>query len=168
MVGAAAPIEPGERLSDLAVRDSLDRFALFWERAALTTGLEGGGSDTAIKYTFGIFMPLFGLPFVLVGLAMLAVPLLGLFGKRPPIVHALTDRRLMTFRGGRWQRLRSVLIDRIRPVESKAGGDGWGSIAVQTHSRIDGEGDRVTQKFAMSGIPDVARVERLILEQQKH
>lgn len=141
-------------------------FALFWESAVLQPLVASGG-DMAVS-GFSIVMALFGVPFVLIGLAMMALPLLGLL-RLGYVVHAVTDRRLLTLRGFRGRsRVNSVPIDGLGPIERKTRSDGWGSISIQTGSRIDSDGDRVIERFTMAGIPDVASVERLILTHQPH
>lgn len=141
-------------------------FALFWENTALLVFFAApDGQDAGFPPGFGIVFPLFGLPFVLVGLAMLASPFRSL-SKASHTVHAVTDRRLLTVVTGRTREVKSAFVDRIGPVERVSGKDGWGSIRVQTLSRIDSDGDRYTEQLAWIGIPDVAHVERLILEAQ--
>lgn len=141
-------------------------FALFWESQVLRPWFAGGGRHDVFDFTFGVVMPLFGLPFVLIGFAMMALPFLSRF-RIGYVVHALTDRRLLTMRGFRQRTsVKSVFVDRIGPIERKTRSDGWGSISIQTGSRIDSDGDRIIERFTMSGIPDVATVEKMILERQ--
>lgn len=142
-------------------------FALFWESLALiplTQSLKGVA--LGIPTGFGIVFPLFGVPFIVIGLAMLAAPFLAMH-KASRTVHAVTDRRLLTVVTGRATKVESAFIDRIGPVERVSGEDGWGTIRVQTMSRIDSDGDRQTERLQWIGIPDVVIVERLILEAQE-
>jgi hypothetical protein len=139
-------------------------FALFWEAMALSPWF-AGDPPRAIQAGFGIVMPIFGLPFVLIGLAMLYAPIHAM-RKARDTVHALTDKRLLTLVTGRKRKLKSAWVDRIGPIERQEDDAGWGSLKVQTHSRLDSEGDRLTEKFELTGIPDVARLEHLIIEQQ--
>ena len=141
-------------------------FALFWESMALIP-IFMASAETAplMKYGFGIVMPLFGIPFVAIGLGLLYLPI-GAMRAARRTVHAVTDRRLITIVAGRATKTKSAMIDRIGPIERKARRDGWGWLKIQTHSRIDSDGDRITEKFEWTGIPDVATVERLILDAQ--
>lgn len=141
-------------------------FALFWELMALSGWLSGEAPRNLMDWGFGIVFPLFGLPFVAIGFVMLAIPLWGM-RKAARTRHAVTNRRMITVSTGRRTEMLSVFLDRIGPIERSEGRDGWGSIKVQTRSRIDGDGDRITERFEMTGIPDVARVERLILSAQR-
>jgi hypothetical protein len=141
-------------------------FALFWESMALMPILAATDETSAMmKFGFGIVFPLFGVPFVLIGFAMLYAPF-GAMRAARRTVHAVTDRRLITIIAGRATKTKSAMIDRIGPIERKAGRDGWGWLKIQTHSKLDSDGDRITEKFEWTGIPDVAAVERLILDAQ--
>ena len=79
-------------------------------------------------------------------------------------VYALTEKRLLRLTGGKARKVDSVLLDQIGPISSRIGKDGYGQLSVQTHSNVDSDGDRITEKFEMLGVPDVARLERLLLE----
>ena len=141
-------------------------FALFWESMALIPLFASNETTPAVmKYGFGIVFPLFGLPFILIGFGMLAAPFWAM-ARAGRTIHAVTDRRLLTIVRGRKTEVKSVFLDRIGPVERKSGRDGRGTIKVQTHSRVDSDGDRITEKIEWIGIPDAAGVERLILESQ--
>lgn len=141
-------------------------FSLFWEAMALSPWFAGQDPPGAMQAGFGIVMPIFGLPFMLIGLAMMYAPIHAM-RKAGDTVHALTNKRLLTLVTERKRELKSAWVDRIGPIERTQDLSGWGSIKVQTHSRIDGEGDRITERFEMVGIPGVAGLERLIVEQQK-
>lgn len=140
-------------------------FSMFWELMALSGWLSGEAPRSSMDWGFGIVFPLFGLPFVAIGFGMLAVPFWGM-RKAGRTQHAVTNQRMITVASGRRTEVRSAFLDRIGPIERSEGKDGWGSIKVQTHSRIDSDGDRITERFEMIGIPEVAKVERLILSAQ--
>jgi len=141
-------------------------FALFWESMAVIPFF-AAGPDTPMlmKYGFGIVFPLFGLPFIAAGAWMLYQPIRAM-RKAARTVHAVTDRRVMTLVVDGGVESRSVFVDRIGPIERKQARDGWGSLRIETHSRIDSDGDRITERFEMIGIPDVARVEQLLIKGQ--
>lgn len=142
-------------------------FALFWESMALIPFFAANASTSSLmKYGFGIVFPLFGVPFIVAGLWMLSLPIRAMLRSRHT-VHAITDRRLLTIVGGADETVKSALIDRIGPIERKSGRDGWGWVRIQTHSRVDSEGDRITEQIEWLGIPQAARVEQLILEAQE-
>ena len=144
-------------------------FAVPWTAFAIAwTGFAGGAAwftetRTATTSILGVVFPLFGLPFIAVGLWMLAKPLQAM-GDARRTIHALTDRRLMTLSLARGRTLKSVLINQIGPIQRREGRDGWGSLTIETHSSYDSEGARQTETFNVAGVPDVARLERLLLE----
>ncbi|WP_457313374.1 PH domain-containing protein [Sphingomonas sp. UYAg733] len=140
-------------------------FALGWETLAFLPWVGGGDMNDALRLGFGIVMPLFGLPFVLIGFAMLAKPVLAIARSRNT-AYAVSDRRIIRIELGRRTRVTSVFIDRIGPIQSIERKDGYGTLRIQTHSTLDSEGDRTTERFDMIGIPDVAHVRRLIAERQ--
>lgn len=139
-------------------------FALFWEGMALMPWF-APAVPSWMQWSFGIAMPLFGLPFIAIGFWMLWQPI-RLMRKAGDTLYVLTDRRLIRLVAGPTTEQTSVFVDRIGPIEKSEGRDGWGSIRVQTHSRLDSEGDRVTEKFEVNAVPDVARLHRLIVERQ--
>lgn len=140
-------------------------FALFWEAMALSPWFAAKDADNAMVWGFGIVFPLFGLPFILVGLWMLWQPVAAIRAARRTI-YALTTSRLIRLQHGRTRRIESVPADRIGPIECTKGSDGWGRLSVQTHSLIDSDGDRITKSFDIVGVPNVAELERKLLALQ--
>ena len=134
-------------------------FALFWESMALMLWYPSSKTPSELAWTFGIAMPLFGVPFILVGLGMMAVPFWAMV-RAKATVHALTERRLLTVTTGRSTKVIAVPLDRAGPVETRIAPDGSGSFKVQTGSHVDSEGDRVTDKFEIIGVDDVQSLER--------
>jgi len=141
-------------------------FALFWESMTLMM-LWGGGTKTpaAITWSFGIVFPLFGLPFIVIGFYMLATPFKAI-AKAKRTIFALTDRRVLSVTAGKSRESASVMLDQMGPFKVKAGSDGYGSLAIQTGSSVDSDGDRITETFLIAGVPDVSRLEGLLLEQR--
>lgn len=140
-------------------------FALFWEGMALLPWAASSKTPDAITWTFGIFMPLFGLPFIAIGIGMMLTPVRAMRRARNTI-YALTSKRLVRLIAGRKSSFHSVFTDRIGPIERREGPDGWGNLRIETHSHVDSEGSRTTDRFEMLGIPDVARLEKLIVDAQ--
>jgi hypothetical protein len=135
-------------------------FSLFWEGMALMPWFASTKTPSDIAWTFGIVMPIFGLPFILIGFAMLGAPFFAM-ARAGRTVHALTDKRLMTISVVRGTTaVSAVPIDRTGPVQVKINVDGSGSLKVQTGSHVDSDGDRVTDKFEINGVDDVVTLER--------
>lgn len=138
-------------------------FALFWESMALLPWASSSNTPDGIKWGFGIVFPLFGLPFIAIGLWMLWQPIRAM-RKAGETIYALTDRRLIRVVTGKGREVASVMLSQIGPINRRENNDGTGDLSIQTHSRVDSDGDRITEKFEVSGVPDVARLERLIIE----
>lgn len=138
-------------------------FSLFWEAMALMPLLGGGHTPSAVRYSFGIVFPIFGLPFVAIGLGMMGAPF---WAKRmmARTIFGLTDRRVLRVTAARKRKVKSVMIDQMGPIDVASGSDGWGSLRIETGSRLDAEGERVTTQFEVDCVPDVARLEALLLE----
>ena len=66
-------------------------FSIGWEWAALGGWLSGKPSPSSAHTLFGIVFPLFGLPFVLVGLGMMATPFLAWVWAGAPCTSSATS-----------------------------------------------------------------------------
>lgn len=133
-------------------------FALFWTFMAYTgiSETEGG----LIKYAF----PAFGIPFILVGLGMMAGPFLGLFANRE-VMHGITNRRVITLiKSGKTKRVKSLQARHIGPISRWEGKKGRGKLTIETHSTRDSEGNRKTETVDLIGIDEVQRVGELVRE----
>lgn len=141
-------------------------FALFWESMVLLPWSASSKTPDGITWTFGIIMPIFGLPFIAIGLWMLWKPIKAM-RQAGETLYALTDRRIIRLVSGPKRELHSVLIDQIGPINRNEAPDGTGHLRVETHSTTDSDGDQRTETFDVLGVPGVARLERLILENRK-
>lgn len=137
-------------------------FALFWEAMAFMPWLASTRTPEPIQWTFGIVFPLFGLPFIAIGFGMMWMPVRALQKARRTI-YALTDRRILRVTAGAKREAASVMIDQIGPIDVKADSDGYGTLRIQTGSHVDSDGDRVAERFEVAGVPDVSRLEGLLL-----
>ncbi|PLK25622.1 hypothetical protein [Novosphingobium sp. TH158] len=138
-------------------------FALFWESATLLPWFLDDQTPDAAQIGFGIVFPIFGLPFVTIGLWMLWRPIKAMRQARQT-AYGLTDKRLIRLVDGRTRAVETVLIHQIGPVSRTAGPDGWGHLSIQTHSYVDSDGDRITERFMVEGVPEVATLERLLID----
>lgn len=138
-------------------------FALFWEAMALMPLFGGGHTPGIVRYTFGIAFPLFGLPFIAIGLVMMSAPFWAKHAAARSI-YGLTDRRVLRVTAGRTRKVRSLLLDQMGPIDVIARHDGWGTLRIETGSHRDADGDRVTNRFEIDCVPDVSRLEGLLLD----
>jgi hypothetical protein len=97
-------------------------FACFWEAMAITGFLSDPASPA-------ICMPLFGLPFVAIGLFMLGGRFAGDVLVRRSTHYALTDRRVMIASGRRTRTVTSVPLEKIENVVMTLHRNGTGTLA---------------------------------------
>ena len=140
-------------------------FSLFWEATVVGSLLMSKGAPFAgsMGQTMGWVMALFGLPFVLIGLAMLMAPFAA-FRTARRTVYALTNKRFITITEGRTRRVKSVLPDLIRSIERKERPDGSGNLRLILGFENDGDGGAVTKTEDLVGIADVRKVETLLMD----
>lgn len=140
-------------------------FALFWEAMAFLPWLGSTHTPLGIQWSFGIIFPLFGLPFIGIGLTMLWMPF-KVRRKAATTIFGLTDRRIVRVTAGRKRESASVMLDQMGPIDVSADADGYGSLRIQTGTRTDSDGDKVIDRFEVLAVPDVARLESLLLERR--
>jgi hypothetical protein len=133
-------------------------FAAFWIWAA--SGGMSRSSDGAFSGP-GAFFPLFGLPFLLVGLGMVFAPLWAYLGAKN-MVYAVTDRRAMIIAGLRTKNVRSFTKEEIGEITRIERPDGSGSLMFASVTRASSKGQISVSRVGFEGIPDVRRVEQLI------
>ena len=126
-------------------------FALFW-----TTMAAGAMAATDLG-GFGLLgwaFPLFGLPFIAVGVWMLSRPFVPLW-ERGRVLYVVTDRRVLKLALGRDLVVKTVPADRIGMAERReqAGGEGTLSLAVKIGR--DSDGDRMTETFDIGPVADI-------------
>lgn len=135
-------------------------FALAWEGIVLASffaGEPGQGPAGAGAILIWVF-PLFGLPFVLVGLWMMARPLVE-FRSARRTVHVLTGTRLITAELGRDLVVTSVPPARIVQITRKDGPAGTGTLSLSLGQYRDSDGDRVEKTIDLFGVPEVAQLD---------
>jgi hypothetical protein len=141
-------------------------FAIFWVTMAIGMGSHMARTSESIPFSLmSVVMPLFGLPFILVGLYMISSPYWQM-RKSSKTVYALTDQRAIilepTWRGE--MTVRSVphehLIDRTRTQDNNGIGSLTFTRLTTVTSRPKGGTSTVTVGF--QNIPDVKSVDELI------
>lgn len=139
-------------------------FALFWMTMAVAlTWFGADGQDpTAPTGVMRIAFPLFGVPFVAVGLGIMSVPLF-LARRARTMVCCVTDRRALRVSIGRSVRVDSWMPADIGDVTKEVFADGTGSVnfvqAVARNSR--GFARTVSEGFV--GVPDPRGCEEALL-----
>jgi hypothetical protein len=107
------------------------------------------------------FFPLFGIPFVLIGLAMLSSPLWA-YRKSLRTVYVITNRRAITFDGGVSTTIRSYAPERLHDVYRREKRDGSGDVIIARHAWRDSEGDRQSEELGLLRIRNPKEVESML------
>ena len=178
-------LQPGERVLYAGQPDwraewgkltALFLFGLFWSAiafvffgvsAASLLGIapmmsKGQPADIWMQ----LFIFVFSLPFVAIGLVFLAAPFLGIRKSRRT-VHAVTDVRLLNVFGGPQGGAESYKLEAINVVKRRDLKDGFGSLSIGYGVEKDSDGDPRPLTLDWSGIPDAKRSEAIIRENAK-
>lgn len=136
-------------------------FAFAWEGIALAAffASEPGQKPEGVGAVLVWVFPVFGLPFVLIGLWMLARPFLEV-RKARRTVHILTESRLVTAELGPSISLTSLPPSRIVEITRKAGPAGSGTLSLSLGQFRDSDGDRVEKVIHLLGVTEVEHLDR--------
>jgi hypothetical protein len=134
-------------------------FSLFWTAMAFAGAQALDDGVGVLGYAF----PLFGTPFIVVGLGMLSVPFVPLFTARRTL-FAVTDQRLLRIYLGRRLTTKSVEGGRIGEIERSERRDGSGGLKIVIGSHLDSDGDRRIDTFELGEIENVMAVEARVHE----
>ena len=134
-------------------------FALFWTGMASWGASEVQKNAGLLSWAF----PLFGLPFILIGLAMMSGPFMPLFNKGK-VAFAVTSQRLIRIKLGRKLDVKSVPARRIGHVERTEGRDGAGTLKIAVGVSTNSDGDRHIDYFELGEVQDVLRAHDKVAE----
>ncbi|MEO5368099.1 MAG: hypothetical protein H7831_17455 [Magnetococcus sp. WYHC-3] len=130
-------------------------FAVFW-----ICGASGFKMPDFSKGGFGFF-PLFGLPFLLIGFAMLSSPLWA-YRKAFKTVYVITDRRAITFDAGWTTTIRSYPPDKLQNIHRKEKRDGTGDVVLGQQVWSGSEGGQQAQDLGFLNIREPKAVEQML------
>lgn len=133
-------------------------FSLMWTGLAAAAIMNAGSDGLG---WIGWAFPLFGLPFIAIGLLMLMRPFVPLF-ERGRVLFVVTDRRVLRLSTGRSLVVRTVPAERIGLVERRERGDGSGMIQLAVKIGRDSDGDRQTEHFVIGEVADVVGAQSAI------
>jgi len=148
-------------------------FAIFWEIMALGIFSKTGGGENPPSI-IGIVFPLFGLPFVLVGLYLMIGRFFVDARQRARTFYGVTDQRLLIVSGLFSRKVKSLNLRTLSDLSMTQKGDGSGSItfgptlpfaAFFGGGAWPGAGSYSAPSFDL--VPDVAEVYRIIRDAQK-
>lgn len=129
-------------------------FAIFW-----TAGAAWMTSQSDMEVGMFRLFPLFGVPFILVGLGMLSSPFWAM-RKAGKTVYVITDRRAITFEGGRSISIRSYDPDKLTEISRREKADGSGDIIFGQQAWTHGQGNFPIGEQGFFRIPNVREVEK--------
>jgi hypothetical protein len=131
-------------------------FAIFWIAGA-------SGFKMPDFSSFQGLFPLFGLPFVLVGLGMFSAPY---WMRRAAMrtAYLITDQRAIVIKAHVWRgfTIRSFAPERLTDLERTQYPDGSGNLIFERQQRRDCDGDPQTTRTGFIAIENVKEVENLI------
>src|ERR1700688_3128729 len=138
-------------------------FALFWiTQAYHATSAMSKSSHNAFTSGFQVF-PLFGVPFLLVGVGIILAPLWA-FLRGGSTVYAVTNQRVMVITGTSTRSVTSFTPADILSVEHRERPDGSGDIVLVTNAMTRGNNNFVSPvKVALCGVPNVKQVAQQVL-----
>lgn len=133
-------------------------FAAAWMTFA-TAGAQASqeGEFAVVSWVF----PLFGVPFVLVGLGLMAIPLCPLYGARRTI-FAVTDSRMIRLRLGRTLNSETVAAERVGTINRVEKSDGSGTLKIATGVGRDSDGDPKIETFSIGEVSNVMEAEQAV------
>ena len=129
-------------------------FAVFWMAGA------SGFQIPNFKQGFDFF-PLFGIPFLLIGIGMLSSPY-WMMRKAKKTAYVLTTTRAIIFDGGFSTTIRSFRPVRLKDLRRKQRSDGSGDLILERKLSYDNDGDRRTTDHGFFAISDVKAVEDMV------
>lgn len=164
-VGQPIPARYGRKGIPLMIFGGIfTAFSLFWIVMAFSMGAFAGGNAFG---WMGLIFPLFGLPFLLVGLGMLTAPRwMKKLASRT--FYAITDRRVILWEAGLFGRMevRSYYPDDLQSMRRVEYANGEGDLILEeyiTYGRdSDGHRTRHPKRHGLMAIDQVREVEELI------
>lgn len=141
-------------------------FAVFWETMALgiffTTAFgTGHGAPGGIGgMAFAVVFPLFGLPFIVIGIGMLGAPWWAYKAAQRTIYAISTDRAMII---NLWWKRSFQSFEKIDPSKIRRVEDNAGSGDLFFHKEITiSDGDEHTKEIGFHGVRQVRRVEEVL------
>ena len=132
-------------------------FAAFWIYTAFTATSKAASSPGGAWNLF----PLFGIPFLLIGLGMLTAPLWALLAAGRTL-YAVTNRRALIVSGLFSTSVKSYTHSEIHELQRVERSGGTGDLYFASRDVVTRRGGIARQRIGFLGIPDVRSVELLI------
>lgn len=172
-----AELEPGEGLrwveqplAGRAARMALPAvvFAIPWTGFALFWIWAASRGSAHISGPFQLF-PLFGLPFVLIGLGLFSSPFWAVRAAQRT-VYVVTDRRALVIRGGFGSgvSVRSFEPEKLGDLRREQRPDGSGNLVFGQDLNVNQSGRRYASSYGFMAVPDVRAAEEQVLALARH
>ena len=114
-----------------------------------------------------MIFPLLGLPFLLIGFAIMASPI-WVYWRGLRTVYAVTDQRVMIIADGKNRTVKSYAPRDIVSIEHRERANGTGDLLLQTKAIVAAGNSSVRSgSVSFYGISDVLTVERLVMDLNK-
>lgn len=133
-------------------------FALFWISTAWHATQGMARSSNAFAKSFSVF-PIFGVPFLLVGLGILLAPL-WVYLKGRNTVYAVTNKRVMIISGASNRTVKSCTAADIVSVDHRERPDGSGDVLIRTNLQMRAQNSNSLSQMTIGlyGVPNVKDV----------
>jgi hypothetical protein len=136
-------------------------FAAFWINTAYHGTHAMNKSTNSFTGAFSFF-PLFGVPFLLVGLGIILAPLWAYLSGRTT-VYAVTNQRVMVISGSSTRSVKSCTPADIVSVDHRERADGSGDIIIRTTAQTRSNNSVSQLTVSLCGVPNVKEVARQVM-----
>jgi hypothetical protein len=136
-------------------------FALFWINGAYRGTQHLAKSGDSFTHAFSFF-PLFGVPFLLIGLGVILAPL-WVYLKGLSTVYAVTNQRVMIITGGSSRSVKSCTPTDIVSVEHRERPDGSGDVLIRTTAQTTTKNSVSQVTLGLFGVSNVKEVARQVM-----
>lgn len=131
-------------------------FAIFWMCGAAGFKIP----DFSNGFNPVMLFPLFGLPFVGVGLAMLSAPFISYLTETKTI-YAITNKRVIIISGIKTIEIQSFALDKLEGIIRRERGT-KGDLVFSHKRWKDSDGDNRSQEIGFFNVPDVVAAQRIL------
>ncbi len=131
-------------------------FAAFWIYGASGFQFPPDFSNDGFSY-----FPLFGVPFLLIGVAMLSAPF-WMYSKAFRTIYIVTNKSIRIVTMGRTKKVESYSAKDIGTIERKEKPNGTGDIIFRTELTYDSRNRQKSTPIGFYGVPEVRIVEQHI------
>jgi hypothetical protein len=134
-------------------------FAIFW--TAMAAGITGASSgETNI---IGYIFPLFGIPFIVVGLGMLTAPLWMAYKVAKETAYIITDQRAILIEGGLFGgEIHYYPPKKLKDLFVRRQPNNVGDIIMETKISTSSKGGRTSTEYGFLGIENLTEVSMLL------